>query len=249
MDASPPGSPPLPAPPDAWRPRPLRLPLDLILRLAGYRKPAEAEAEVRQVGAWAAGRAIGLARVEARLGLLAVRSVGRAGVTVGSPDARPAPAVGGLAGPGPGPPGPGLPGPATPLTGTALARVLAGCPLAVAFVLTLGPDVEAEAARLAEERQLLEGYLLDTAGWACLEVAVRRLRRDLASRWGASGLRPTHRLGPGHGDWPLAEQARLLALLGVAPGAGAGGGPVRLSDHGVLVPFKSISGLFGLAPR
>jgi hypothetical protein len=112
----------------------------------------------------------------------------------------------------------------------------------VAFVLTLGPDVEAEAARLAEDRQIIESYLLDTAGWALLEVAVRLLRRELAARRGPGGFRLTHRLGPGHGDWPLDQQGRLLALLGLGPGPG----PVTLSAHGVLVPFKSITGLFGL---
>jgi hypothetical protein len=54
------------------------------------------------------------------------------------------------------------------------------------------------------------------------------------------GARVSHRLGPGHRDWPLEEQRALVGLF-------AGGDtPVRLSEHGVLIPFKSISGLFGV---
>ena len=54
------------------------------------------------------------------------------------------------------------------------------------------------------------------------------------------GTRVSHRLGPGHRDWPLTEQAALLSLFDEPEP------PVRLSEHGVLIPFKSISGLFGL---
>ena len=50
---------------------------------------------------------------------------------------------------------------------------------AVAFVLTLGPALEAEVIALGERQDLLEAYLLDLAGWAGIEAAVRALRREL----------------------------------------------------------------------
>lgn len=130
----------------------------------------------------------------------------------------------------------------TVFSGRGVGRLLEGCPLAAAFVLTLGPRLEAETAALAERRELLEAFLLDTAGWAAIEHAVRALRLDLAGRARADGWRVTHRLAPGYQDWPLAEQRGLVGLFGGA------GGLVRLSEHGVLVPFKSVSGLFGLRP-
>ena len=126
-------------------------------------------------------------------------------------------------------------------SGRAVGRLLAGCPLAVAFVLTLGPSLEAETAGLADRRELLEAFLLDTAGWAAIEVAIRALRLDLAARARTQGQRLTHRLGPGHQDWPLDEQAALVRLLDPA------GALARVTEHGVLVPLKSISGLFGIA--
>jgi hypothetical protein len=124
-----------------------------------------------------------------------------------------------------------------------VAGLLDGCPLAVVFVLTLGPRLEAEVAARTERGELLESFLLDTAGWAGIEAAVRALRRDLGARAGARGWRVTHRLAPGYLDWPLEEQAALVGALGDA------GGLVALSRHGVLVPFKSVTGVFGLAPR
>ena len=88
--------------------------------------------------------------------------------------------------------------------------------------------------------ELLEAYLLDTAGWAAIEGAVRALRLDLAARARAHGARLTHRLAPGYVDWPLEEQRALLALIPSTDGL------VRLTEHGLLVPLKSITGVFGL---
>ena len=128
-------------------------------------------------------------------------------------------------------------------TGRAIARLLAGCPLAAPFALTLGPSLGAEVVALTERGDLLEGFLLDTAGWAAIETAVRALRLDLAARARPAGWRLTHRLGPGHQDWPLEEQRGFVGLFDGAEN------PVHLSEHGVLVPFKSITGCFGLAPQ
>ncbi|MBI3456983.1 MAG: hypothetical protein HY002_14495, partial [Candidatus Rokubacteria bacterium] len=129
-----------------------------------------------------------------------------------------------------------------PFSGRAVGALLGSCPFAAAFVLTIGPRLEAEVAALAERRELLDAFLLDTAGWAAIETAVRALRLDLGARLRPRGWRLTHRLAPGYQDWPLEEQRALLSLFGDAEEL------VRLSEHGVLIPFKSVSGLFGLAP-
>ncbi len=201
-----------------WRPpgSPTVAPLDpwAVLRLARYRRREEIPPAIWETARRMAARADALADPVAVLVPVPVAGAGAEGARIAD-------------------------GPA--FTGRAIGRLLAGCPLAVAFALTLGPRLEAEIAALADARQLLESYLLDTAGWAAIEAAARALRRDLARRLGP-GWRPTHRLGPGHADWPLGEQAGLLGLF-------AGGAPpVRLSPHGVLLPFKSITGLFGVAP-
>jgi hypothetical protein len=56
------------------------------------------------------------------------------------------------------------------------------------------------------------------------------------------GCRILGRIGPGHGDWPLTDQAALFALFEGAPV------PVALLDAGLMSPKKSMSGLFGLVP-
>jgi hypothetical protein len=198
---------------ESWRPARVAIDPWTVLRLARYRRRDDAPPAVWEATRAMAARAETLAAPAARLRLVGIGGVGpaRAALTEG-------PAF----------------------SGHAVARHLGDAPEAVAFVLTLGPALETEIAALGQRQDLLEAYLLDLAGWAGIEAAVRSLRRDLVAAFPRA--RVSHRLGPGHRDWPLTEQGALLSLL---DGTDA---PVHLSEHGVLIPFKSISGLFALRP-
>lgn len=200
---------------ERWQPRAFAVDPWMILRLSRYRRRDAVAPPIWEAARRMATRAEELATPGALLRLVHVEAAGPEGARLGE-------------------------GPV--FSGRSPGALLTGCPLAVAFVLTLGPGLEAETAALGERRELLEAFLLDTAGWAAIEVAVRALRLDLAARARARGWRVTHRLGPGHGDWPIEEQRLLVGLFDGEPDL------VRLSEHGVLVPLKSISGVFGLAP-
>jgi hypothetical protein len=182
-----------------------------VLRLARYRRRDDAPAAVWDATRAMASRAGELAAPAARLRLVRVGTVVSGRVSLAE--------------------GPSF-------SGEALARHLTGARQAVAFALTLGPALETEVAALGQRHDLLEAYLLDLAGWAAIEAVARALRQDL--RAALPGIQVSHRLGPGHRDWPLVEQRGLLSLLEDQSA------PVRLSEHGVLIPFKSISGLFAL---
>jgi hypothetical protein len=196
-----------------WQPDRLVIDPWTVMRLARYKRRDAATGPVWDATRAMAARAGELATPAAWLRLVRVAAVTDTRVVLGE-------------------------GPA--FSGRAVARHLAGAREALVFILTLGPALEAEVGALGERQELLEAYLLDLAGWAGLEAAVRALRRDVVAA--LSGARVSHRLGPGHRDWPLEEQRGLVALLE------GGAAPVRLSEHGVLIPFKSISGLFALRP-
>jgi hypothetical protein len=198
----------------AWEPDRLAIDPWTVLRLARYRRREDAPTAVWDVTRAMTARAGELVRPAARLRLVRVAHVSADGAVVAG----------------------------ATFSGHAIGRHLSGARQAVAFVLTLGPALEAEVVALGERHDLLEAYLLDLAGWAGIEVAARALRRDLVAAVPRAHV--SHRLGPGHRDWPLGEQRDLLALL---EGAGAlEPAAVRPSEHGVLIPFKSISGLFAL---
>jgi hypothetical protein len=194
-----------------WQPERLAIDPWTILRLARYRRRDDAPPAVWDATRAMATRAEELAAPAARLRLVRVSAVTPTRVSLAE--------------------GPSF-------SGHAVARHLAGAQDAVAFVLTLGPALEAEVAALGQRQDLLEAYLLDLAGWAGIEAAVRALRRDLVAA--LPRARVSHRLGPGHRDWPLTEQRALVSLFDEDDA------PVRLSEHGVLIPFKSISGVFGV---
>lgn len=110
----------------------------------------------------------------------------------------------------------------------------------VCFLLTIGPALDDRVAELTDSKELLEALFLDTAGWLAIERTFRAFRSFLAARLRPEALRLTPRLGPGYLDWPLTEQAAFFSLFDGVPA------PVTLTEHCVMVPQKSLSGLFGL---
>lgn len=126
--------------------------------------------------------------------------------------------------------------------GPTVARLLRDAVEAVMLVLTIGPALELRAQELVEREQLTEGLLLDTAGWVAVDAVVRELRQELATEAGRRGLRLTGRMAPGFNGWAL-EQQRILfdALRG-------GRVSIELTEACVMLPRKSISGIYGLIP-
>ncbi len=123
-----------------------------------------------------------------------------------------------------------------------LARLLSRSAEALVLVLTVGAAVEERAMEMLSDNLLMEGVLMDTAGWAALEVLARSLRHDLTAAERCRGQKLTHRTAPGFSDWGLEEQVALFRVFGSAPL------PVRLNEAACMLPRKSISGVFGVVP-
>ena len=132
----------------------------------------------------------------------------------------------------------------------AFGRQLRGCTAIVPFVMTVGAAIPQRVIDLVERGDLLEGLLLETAGWLAIEDATRRFKTQLREDALARGRRITSRMGPGYSykiagrmhDWPLEEQPALFALF-----AGAEL-PVTLMASCAMSPKMSRSGLYGTAP-
>jgi hypothetical protein len=131
----------------------------------------------------------------------------------------------------------------------AFATQLRGCTEIAAFVLTVGPALPERVVELVEAGDLLEGLLLETAGWLAIEDATRQFKVHLRAEMQALGRRITSRMGPGYSyriggsmhAWPLQEQG---ALFGLFEGADL---PVSLMHSCAMVPKMSRSGLYGVA--
>ncbi len=125
----------------------------------------------------------------------------------------------------------------------ALARLLRGATEAIAVLLTIGPRLETRAREMMAEEQFLEALLLDTAGWVAIDVLAKALRRDLSADAKTQGFRLTHRMAPGYADWGLEQQHVLFSTFGQEAL------PVQLTEACVMLPQKSISGIYGLIPE
>jgi cobalamin-dependent methionine synthase I len=123
-----------------------------------------------------------------------------------------------------------------------------------AFVVTVGPRLEEEAARLLQSGDALRGYMLDVFGSAavnCLAHKVKKvIENDLRSKgyhamtygtcigkkcraYRDCGGAIIHGWSPGYGDWSVRENRKLLALL---DGNQVG---VSVGRSGMMSPQKS----------
>jgi len=133
----------------------------------------------------------------------------------------------------------------------AFAAYLAGCDEVAVFVLSLGGRFDSTQENLTASEQVLEGYMLEIAGWLGIEAATRLFRAHLAEAARRDSLVLTRRMAPGYSfrldggkvEWPLEDQRALFSLFGdTAP-------PARLLEGGfAMTPKMSRTGLYGLHP-
>lgn len=103
------------------------------------------------------------------------------------------------------------------------------------FLITIGPDLEREAGA---QTDLLKQYYLEEMANTVLDKASTWLTARIETRF---GLGPLSSLSPGSlPDWPITEQPKLFAIFGDAARLAG----VRLTESLLMIPRKSISGIF-----
>lgn len=123
-----------------------------------------------------------------------------------------------------------------------LADLLEKCSSVAVFVATVGERLETTARKLAAEEDLIGSYIMDAIGSAAVEQVVEHVQKVVGRLARSQGLTASRRLSPGHCDWDIRQQRALFEL------ADAKLVGVRLSELGLMVPRKSVSGLIGLGP-
>jgi len=102
------------------------------------------------------------------------------------------------------------------------------------YIMTIGPKLEKTASSLGD---LLKQYYLEEIANIVLEQGAAWLTSKLQGRWGFPRL---SNMSPGSlEDWPITEQRQLFTLLGDTEKTIG----VRLTDHFLMLPRKSISGI------
>ncbi|MDJ0669104.1 MAG: vitamin B12 dependent-methionine synthase activation domain-containing protein [Desulfobacterales bacterium] len=123
------------------------------------------------------------------------------------------------------------------------AGLMEGARVALASVNSIGGRLDDAVRTLNAQGDAFEGYLLDCVGVVALSKvgdAAARMAEDRAKEmgWGVGA-----RLAPGSlVGWDTARQTEICDLLPLEAA------DIRLTDSGLIVPFKSASGLIGVGP-
>ena len=121
------------------------------------------------------------------------------------------------------------------LTSHVLRRQLEEVERIFPYVLTIGPNLENMAG---ESGDYLQQFYLETIADAAIVSLRQYFEMQLQSRY---ALEKLSRLGPGSLEaWPISEQKHLFSILGDVESAIG----VRLTDRFLMMPRKSISGIF-----
>ena len=120
-------------------------------------------------------------------------------------------------------------------TSHVLRQNLDGVQRVFPFVATCGIELDAVPVGPSD---LMASYCMDTIRMLALQTARREMERHLKSVYATGQL---SRMAPGSlADWPLQEQKPLFALLGDVEGRIG----VKLTDRMLMLPIKSISGIY-----
>lgn len=120
-----------------------------------------------------------------------------------------------------------------------LCERLAGCRRAVLFAATIGPALESWGRELLDAEETTRALLVDAFASSAAIALGTEVEKVVERRLAEAGLSATKRYAPGYGDWSLADQAPLHALLD------AGRIGIALTEDHLMIPAKSISGVIG----
>jgi hypothetical protein len=116
-----------------------------------------------------------------------------------------------------------------------LRRNLDGVQKVFPYIMTIGGELEQKASSIGD---LLKQYYLEEIANLVLDRGAAWLAERLQARWGIPLL---SNMSPGSlEDWPITEQGKLFSLFGDTEKAVG----VRLTDRFLMIPRKSISGVF-----
>lgn len=127
------------------------------------------------------------------------------------------------------------------LTGSFLAKQLAGAEEVVTAICTIGDDVEKRASDLMANGKHIEGYAADSAGIVAIGQVVDQFYSNLEASARSSGCQISHRYSPGLVSWTVDQgQPEVFAILDKINTS------VQLHDSMQMYPMKSLSFVVGI---
>ena len=120
-----------------------------------------------------------------------------------------------------------------------LARHMAGAKYIALMAVTLGVQADA-LIRQYSVTAMDKAVVADAECSVLVERTCDKVAAEIASKPEVAELQPTTRFSPGYGDFDIASQKSLLALLNAQKRIG-----LTLTDGYMLSPSKSVTALIG----
>lgn len=113
----------------------------------------------------------------------------------------------------------------------------------VLFSCTCGREIESFSKKLMKNNLALEGFIVDLIGSELAESIAGYLQHQIEEKLIETGYGISNRFSPGYCNWPVSDQQKLFPLL---RGNNCG---IELTASSLMLPIKSISGIFGIGPN
>ncbi len=125
-------------------------------------------------------------------------------------------------------------------TGPNISKILRGSEIAIIYIFTLGPEVDATIRKTNDSGDSLAVIMMDAITTNILEC----LGEYMAEIIKKEGIREKHwastcSYSPGQYKWTIEEQKEIFSMV---DGSRIG---VKLNSSFLMVPFKSVSGVYG----
>lgn len=121
--------------------------------------------------------------------------------------------------------------------GTVIGKQLDGSEAFALFVATAGEEFERWRQRL---KDMVHIYMADAIGSLVAERCADEMESTLQANIDKLSWHHTNRFSPGYCGWDVSNQHALFSLFGEKPCG------VTLSEHSLMIPIKSVSGVIGI---
>jgi hypothetical protein len=128
-------------------------------------------------------------------------------------------------------------------TGPNISKILTGSVTAILYIFTLGDRVDKMIFKVSQDGDTLAAIIMDSITTSLLgllgDCMGEKIKKEAIEKpnWGS-----TCSYSPGQYKWTIEEQQKLFEMVdGKAIG-------VDLNENFLMVPFKSISGVYGFGP-
>lgn len=126
--------------------------------------------------------------------------------------------------------------------GKGIYKLLRSSEGVIAYCFTLGPALEEEISKV-QKSSIYEAFILDAIASTIISGIQDLFIEEVKKLSEARNMAVTKRFSPGYAGWELKEQRELCELL--EPQAIG----VVLTEDFVLLPTKSVTGLYGIYTR